>query len=244
MQGDFLTKAQQIVANVEEAQEAMKRIGRPGNSWLNIGFVPSTIYGFLPELLRHYRKSNPKVDITLLEHMSLHQVNALKTGQIDVGFGRLQFKDPAIRQEVVLDEPLVVVLPKAHPLSKKTSIEMEALAGENIILYPRRPRPNYSDHVSSLFYQEGVQPSMVQEVQELQTALGLVASGIGISIVPISVRKMRSDDVIYRPLANPKMTSPVVMMYRDQDPSPVLLNFIKRVRLLAGLTRKKQADLR
>lgn len=236
----FISKAQQIISSVDEAQAAMKRIKTSGHQWLNVGFVPSTIYGFLPELLRHYRKSNPQVEVSLSEYMSLDQLSALKSGKIDVGFGRLLFEDPTIQHEVVLNEPLMAVLPKAHPLGRKNALELKDLAAEPLILYPLRPRPNYSDQVTALFYRDGLQPKISQEVQELQTALGLVASGIGISIVPDSVRKMRAQDVIYRPLADKKLTSPVVMSYRRQEATPVLVNFLKRVRLLSGISRQRE----
>lgn len=236
----FISKAQQILTTVEETEAAMKRLGRSGHAWLNIGFVPSTIYGFLPELLRHYRAANPKIEVSLAECMSLDQVTALKSGKIDVGFGRLTFEDEAIKHEIVLNEPLIAVLPKHHPLVKRSAIELRSLVDEALILYPQRPRPNYSDHITGLFYREGLRPNRLQEVQELQTALGLVASGVGICIVPRSVQKMRAGDVIYRPLANRQLTSPVVMMYRNQEPSSVLLGFLKRVRLLSGLSRRKE----
>jgi len=235
----FIGKAQQIISSADEAQAAMKRLKISGHQWLNIGFVPSTIYGFLPELLRHYRKSNPQVEVSLSEFMSLDQLSALKSGKIDVGFGRLLFEDATIKHEVILNEPLMAVLPKAHPLARKNALELNALAAESLIIYPQRPRPNYSDQIMALFYREGLQPKIGQEAQELQTALGLVASGLGISIVPDSVRKMRSQDVIYRPLADKKLTSPVVMSYRDQEGTPVLLNFLKRVRLLSGISRQR-----
>lgn len=236
----FISKAQQILNSVEETETAMKRIGRTGHSWLNIGFVPSTIYGFLPEFLRHYRTTNPQIEISLTEHMSLHQLQALKSGQIDVGFGRLHFDDPEIKQETVLEEPLMVVLPKNHPLAKKTSVSLRNIEKEALILYPLRPRPNYSDQITSFFYQEGIQPNIIQEVQELQTTLGLVASGVGISIVPKSVQKMRSGDVIYIPINNPRVTSPVIMMYQNKEQSSELLDFLKRIRLLSGISKHRQ----
>ena len=100
----FATKAQQVLNGVNELEAAMKRIGKTGHRWLNIGFVPSTIYGFLPELIRHYKITNPKLEISLSEYMSYDQLNALKAGHIDVGFGRVLFDDAAVIQEVVLKE--------------------------------------------------------------------------------------------------------------------------------------------
>lgn len=235
----FISKAQQILSNVEETQLAMNRLGRTGHAWINIGFVPSTIYGFLPELLRHYREKYPKLEINLSEYMTIDQINALKTGHIDVGFGRIILEDPIIKQEVILFEPLMAVVSKKHPLAKKSSLTLNQIASEPLITYPKRPRPNYADHLLSFFYKEGLRPNVVQEVQELQTTLGLVASGIGMSIVPKSVQKMRTEDVCYIPFKDKNINSPVVMSYRVKEQNTELLNFLKRVRLLSGVSKQR-----
>src|SRR5690606_4064009 len=145
-----------------------------------------------------------------------------------------------IKQEIVLEEDLMVVLPKNHPLSKKTSLNLRMITNEPLILYPLRPRPNYADQITALFYREGLTPQVIQEVQELQTTLGLVASGVGLTIVPKSVQKMRSGDVNYIPLKNDLATSPVVMVYRKNEESQEVQNFIKRIRLLSGISRGRQ----
>lgn len=239
--GKFLIKKATIILGaVEETQIAMKRIGKKGHGWLNIGFVPSTIYGFLPEFLRHYRSVNPKIEISLSELMSQDQVVALKSGIIDIGLGRMIINDPEIKSEILFEEELMAVVPKNHPLAKKTVIEQKHLEHEPVILYPMRPRPNYCDHILALFSKQNIKLNVIQTVQELQTTLGLIASGVGISIVPVSVKKMRSEDVIYIPFKEKHMTSPVVMMYRDQEPQDELLQFIKRLRLLSGINRGRR----
>lgn len=234
----FINRAKNILNSVEEVEAAMKRMGRSGNNrWLNIGFVPSTLYGFLPKLIRHY--SNVKsVEIGLSEYMTARQITALKAGDIDVGFGRIIIDDPKIRREVVLEEPLLAVLPKGHPLARKSSLSLKLLGQEKMILYPVSPRPSYADQVLDIFRHKKIRPKVIQEVQELQTALGLVASGIGVSLVPSSVQKMRPD-VIYIPLDDKRITSPVVMMYRVGDESEVLQQFIKRVRLLSTISKNR-----
>lgn len=239
----FASKAQQVLTGITELEAAMMRIGKTGHRWLNIGFVPSTIYGFLPDLIRHYKSNNPKLEISLSEYMSYDQLNALKAGHIDMGFGRILFDDESVMQEIVLKEQLVAVVPKDHPLAKKSVISLNHLENLPLILYPTKPRPNYADQISSFFYKAGIRPNVIQEVQELQTTLGLVASGIGVSIVPISVSKMRAGDVSYIPFKETHMTSNVVMSYRVNEQSPEVHSFIKRVRLLSGVSRQRKKTL-
>lgn len=233
-------KASALLRNVEDIEKAMKRIGKKGDSWLNIGFVPSTIYGFLPDFLRHYRKSQPQVEISLLELMSQDQMIALKSGAIDVGIGRMMLEDPLIKHEILFAEPIMLVVPKGHPLAKKNSVELAELQSEAMILYPVKPRPNYSDQISALFHKRNLEINIIQEAQELQTTLGLVASGVGVSIVPESVMKMRTEDVVYIPFKDKTLSSPVVMSYMDRAPSPELNQFIKRLRMLATINKGKR----
>ncbi len=236
--GTFFTmKAKQILDSVDSTSQAVARIGGPSKQWLNIGFVPSTIYGFLPQLIRRFRTSSPNVEVSLIDLMSQDQIHALKSGQIDIGFGRLQINDPEIKREVIFDEPLMAVFQKTHPLANRKSISLKEMSTEPLILYPKKPRPNYADQISALFYQHSYPINIAQEVQELQTTLGLIAAGVGCSIVPSSVQKMRTDDVVYIPFKDKSATSPVVMSYLNKnEQSEQLRKFIKRVRLLSHLS--------
>jgi DNA-binding transcriptional LysR family regulator len=127
---------------------------------------------------------------------------------------------------VLTDEGLVVALPLGHPLlSDERPVELATVARGTLIVYPREPRPSYADLVLSLFRDHGVEPTEVQEVRELQTAIGLVAAKAGICIVPTSVQQLRRSDIIYRPLAQPA-TSPIILSRRVGDLSPELETII------------------
>lgn len=232
--GRFLVgQAEKLLLLADEMKEGALRVGNSQQRWLNIGFVPSNLYGFLPALLRRYRAENPEVEVELSEHMTLHQLEALKRGRIDVGFGRVLLSDAAIRSEVLFEEPLYAVLPSRHPLGAQPTVSLAALALEPFLLYPSRPRPSYADHVLSLFHSRGLAPTIAQEVNEVQTVLGLVAAGVGVSLVPRSVQKMRGEDVIYRPLSEKGVSAPVVLYHRLGDSSESLTHFLDTVREMA-----------
>lgn len=215
----FYEQAIQVTQRMDELKAQMKRFVAAERRRFVIGFVPSVIYARLPSVIRGFREAVPDVDLSLIEMMSLEQVGALKEGRIDIGFGRLRFDDPAVRREVLIDERLVVALPVGHPLlADERPIELAALAEGTLIVYPREPRPSYADLVLSLFRDHGVEPTSVQEVRELQTAIGLVAAEAGACIVPASVRQLGRTDIIYRDLAQPA-TSPIIMSRRVGDHS-------------------------
>lgn len=229
----LLEQSLQLTQRLEETLEGTRRIGRNEKRWFGIGFVPSVLYGVLPELIRVLRDDDSQIEVGLTEMITVQQLEALKSGRIDLGFGRLALNDPAIAQRVVRAEALVAALPAsaAVPASPLTA---DALARHPLILYPARPRPSYADHVLSLFRAQGLQPHVVQEANELQTALGLVAAGIGITLVPASVQRLHRDDVRYVPVDAAGFVSPVIMSYRAGDVSPYLLRAVEWVMRQSG----------
>ncbi len=240
----FLEQCTQLLSRVKEVSDATHRIGQGQRRWFGIGFVPSALYGFLPELIRSYREASQGMEIVLSEMTTIQQGDALKSGRIDVGFGRLPLEDPEIICEIIAEEPLVAALPQKHPLLKTPRLTLAMLATESFILYPARPRPSYADHVLHQFRMHGLNLTTVVDANEMQTAIGLVAAGIGVTLVPSSVQRLRRDDIVYRPLADKSVTSPIIMNRRAGDASPDLQQFRELVNIqvtsaLANRPRKK-----
>lgn len=230
----FYEHSVNLLQRVAELRSATHRLAQRRREWFGIGFVPSTLYGLLPDLIRRFRLASPDVEVALLELTTVQQGEALKVGRIDVGFGRLVLDDPEIHGEIMLDEPLIAVLPARHPLLSARRISLEKLAAEPFILYPGKPRPSYADHVLQLLHARGYAPAIAMETNELQTAIGMVAAGLGVALVPESVRRLHRDDVVYRPLSDAGVTSPVIMNFRSDDGSPRLADFRQIVRSRLG----------
>ena len=227
----FFDQAVQVLDKLEEIQAMMGRLRDTEQTRFRVGFVASTLYGYLPEVIRRYRTVRPNVEIVLLELTTLEQITALKEGRIDVGFGRIEFNDPAIERVLLRNEKLSAALPLNHPLSSRMgSLKLEELANDTLIVYPRSPRPSYADQVLALYRDRGIKLAMVHEVRELQTALGLVAAESGVCLVPASVERLRRDNVVYRALDEPGAVSPVIMSTRKGDRSPELAVITRAIR--------------
>lgn len=224
----FYEQAMQVLGRVEQMRDATRRVGLNQQSVLSIGFVASTLYGGLPTLVRKLRQHAPDLDIQLLELMSQQQIAALKEGRIDVGFGRVRHSDSAVVSVILREERLVAAIPLDTPLAADTApLPIEALVSHRLIVYPREPRPSFADQVLSLLHEHDVRPAEVQEVREIQTALGLVAAAAGVCVIPSSARQMRSD-VHYRLLEGERATSPVILNYRAND-NGQYIDLIKRL---------------
>ena len=232
-------QALQTLEKFDAIPQVLKRFQEAKRSRIGIGFVASTLYGYLPEVIRSYRAARPDVDMNLLELTTFEQAAALKEGRIDVGFGRLPMQDPALRHQLLRNEPIVAAVPVGHRLAESDKpLRLSDLEGETVIVYPKHPRPSYADRVLSLIHAAGVKPLGFMEIKELQGALGLVAAGVGVCPVPASVQRLRRDKVVYRALDEPDATSPVIMSSRFDDKSPelkLILKLIKDIYIREGI---------
>jgi LysR family transcriptional regulator, benzoate and cis,cis-muconate-responsive activator of ben and cat genes len=224
----FQVQALQMLDRMAEIQLATARIAGGTRTWFGLGFVPSTLYGALPEVIRRFREAKPTVELSLFEMTTVQQIDALKSGRIDVGFGRLQIDDDAVIGELVREEAVVAALPASHRLLKHKRLSLAKLASEPLLLYPAKPRPSYADQVLEMFRSRGLKPTIALETNEVQTAVGLVAAGIGYALVPRSVQALARAGVVYMALSDEGVTTPIVMNRRRDDESE-LTTFIGEI---------------
>jgi DNA-binding transcriptional LysR family regulator len=230
----FLADARDILARADRAAERARRAARGEEGWLAIGFVGSATYDLLPEILRAFRAQYPDVALDLHELLGGEQASALRERRIHVGFARVPTPEEGIRQETIVREPLNAALPAAHRCALAPEVTLSDLAGEPFILYPRLLESSYAQHLLELCRAAGFEAHVVQETGELHTAISLVAAGIGVSLVPASVRTVGRSGVVYRPLAAPSPTVELTVGYRADDASPVLPRFLRIVRGIAA----------
>lgn len=224
----FHEQALQVLARVEQMQVATRRVGKNERSVLSIGFVASTLYGGLPLIVRKLRQHFPELDVRLLEMTSMQQIEALKQGRIDIGFGRLHHHDPLVAGDLLREERLALAIPRETPMAAADGpLPLTALAGQQLIVYPKDARPGFIDHVLNLLHQDNVRPCEILEAKELQSALGLVAAEMGVCVVPSASRQLRAD-LHYRLIEGERATSPVILSYRRADES----RYIERVKRL------------
>ena len=225
----FYNHAKKLLAKAAEIKTMTQRVGQIERS-LSIGFVATTLYGLLPRIIRQFREQHGVVELTLHEMTTSEQIDALKSGKIDVGFGRLRVEDPSIRRILLREEPLMVALPSTHPLAVKgDDVTLKDLVDEPLLVFPKQPRPSFADQILALFYDRGLSPSKVMEVRELQIAIGLVAAGEGLTIVPSSMHAFIRQDVSYLELNEHRAISPVIMSIRMGEQSDDLKALLQNV---------------
>ena len=224
----FYDHAVQIIKKSDDLRAMTIRKGSFDNS-LSIGFVSSILYGILPKVIARFREVYPNIKIKLYELSSWQQAQGLIDGKIDVGFGRLLFEDASIRRLLLREESLVIAAPIGHYLSseKCNCVSLIDLTNEHLLLYPTAPRPSFIDYVLELFEARQLKVNNFSEVRELHIALGLVAAGEGLTIVPKTLEHLRSREVSYLPFEDRHLTSPIVMSMRHFDKSELLRTLLE-----------------
>jgi LysR family transcriptional regulator, benzoate and cis,cis-muconate-responsive activator of ben and cat genes len=231
--GRFLyEQGQRLLQRADQIKQSTRALGKTRRQFFNIGFVGSTLYGFLPSIIRRFKIDFPEVEVGLSEMITLQQQEALLARRIDVGFGRLELGEhPDIERRTIHNEPLVLAVPREHALRNASTVWLEQVAKEPFILYPNKPRPSFADQVLDLFTRHKLKPKVVLEANEIQTALGLVAANIGVTLVPQSVSRLRLGDVVFLTLADSEILSPVIMGFRRDNGTELLSAIIRYAEL-------------
>lgn len=220
----FYQHAVKILSNAEEVKSMTKRIGMVERT-VTMGFVGSLLYGLLSRIVYLYRQQQPHLKIELVEMTTMEQVKALKEGRIDVGFGRLRISDPALKRVLLREERLVLGVHSSHPLSSHNKgIYLADIVDEKLFLYPNHTSPSFATQVQGLFSEYNLEPQHVRIVREIQLALGLVAAGEGVCIVPESAHSIQLTHLNYIPILDESAVSPVFLTMRNMDESEDIMS--------------------
>jgi DNA-binding transcriptional LysR family regulator len=153
---------------------------------------------------------------------------ALLSGEIDVGISGLSGKLwPELCYEVLYQDRVAVALPKGHPLEICADIPLAMLADEPFVMYSRLHKKQGFDHIIALCQQAGFSPQIVQEAATEQAVISLVTAGAGIAIVVNSLHTVRADEVTYRTLIDPAIEANFGTVWRQDNPSPVVMAFLQ-----------------
>jgi DNA-binding transcriptional LysR family regulator len=226
----FLRDARSLLGELDGAVATARRIAAGQTGRLRINFVGSALLSTVPELVQRFRGAHPLVEIELHERSTVEQLRAIKNGTVDVGLIRPPLEpDPELSVEVLLRERTVSALPADHPLASMRRNPLRRLAAEPLVLFPRDQAPGFHDLLISSLAGTGVTPRVVQYAPEMMTIIGLVAAGIGVSLVPASVQRLALEGVAYRPVTGAPAAD-LAAVTRVGDESALVRAFVAHVR--------------
>jgi len=237
----FLDEARGVLAQLERAVASTRRTARGEQGRISVGFTSSApFHPFVPRVIRAFREAHPLVSLSLEESGTPDLIEGLRSERLDAAFIRTAVPDPSgLAVEPLLDEPMLVALPRRHPLARAAGpaappLRLAALAGETFVLYRRGTGPGLYDGIIAACHRAGFSPKIGQEAPRIVSSLNLVATGLGISIVPECLRRMNLDGVVYRrQRAAPPLRAPLFAAARLHDASPALARFLELARRTA-----------
>jgi DNA-binding transcriptional LysR family regulator len=213
------------LAHLERGVEEAKRAQRGERGRLVIGYVSTVLYNLLPETVRRFRQRFPAVELVLQERVSPTLEQQVVSGELDVALQIWEGQEalfPELARELLCTEPVYVAFPKAHPLSTHAGVPLRDLAGEPWVMYGRRQKPYTHDLIIASCQRAGFSPTIVQEAASEHAVIGLVAAGVGVSVVVGCMRDMHANAVNYRRLIEPETHVQFGMAWRrDQSSSQV-----------------------
>ncbi|PRE53024.1 LysR substrate-binding domain-containing protein [Burkholderia multivorans] len=233
----LLPDVRRLLAAADALPPLARRLARGEAGSLALAFVSTADYGLLPSLLRAFGARYPQVRLQLAEATSDVQIDELVAGRIDAG---LVIPPVPPRHAAglsylpVVREPLVVAMPAgASDAPEDAPVHLAEIAAQPLVIFPRRLAPGFYDIITGCYGAAGAIPRIGQEAIQMQTIVSLVSAGMGVALVPQSLRNLRRTGVVYRPLAGDAPVVETGLVWRTGDVSPVLAAFIEVVRAQA-----------
>ena len=242
---EWLTHVRTVLDGVNELPEVAKRLRSGTAGRLAISFVSTADYNILPTLVRRYASLFPDVEISLTEATSDVQIATLLEGKGHVG---LIIPPPhaafpaSLSYLPLVTEPLIAAVPESWTTDGRLPVRAdrlppEAVVGAPLILFPRQSAPAFHDLVTGYYAAHGGQARIVQEAIQMQTIISLVSAGMGIALVPASLRNLARTGVFYMDLGG---TTPVLetgIAWRSGDTTATIGRFVSVAREMAAGVR-------
>jgi DNA-binding transcriptional LysR family regulator len=225
----FLGHARAILERVEQAASQTRAVGAGTSGHLEIGLSGSLLLGPLPRLIASYRHAFPGVAVVLHEMTPAAQLAALRERRIDLSFSRTAVQDEVFASELAWPDPVVVALPRGHRLARRRSLELADLRDEPFVML-RIDSSGFARYLHACCVDAGFAPRASQQVVESQAIPSLVAAGLGVALVPASVRRVHRRGVEYRAFARNAPRADVYILQRKDNASPVVRAFIDKAK--------------
>jgi DNA-binding transcriptional LysR family regulator len=223
----FLEEARKTLAQAEHATRVAQSTAAGETGQVQLGFIDSALYDFLPRLLRGFHDRHPDVQVVLHELTSGQQIEALKRAEIQLAVLRPTRAGPQVAFHEIGSERLLVAMPVGHRLAKLEQVPVEELEHEGWVLFPRLLSPGLHDYLVGICRKAGFMPRVVQEARGGHTIVGLIGAGIGIGLVAESLKHWGAPEVVYRPLRATETRLPMSVAWRRDERARVVRSFVE-----------------
>jgi DNA-binding transcriptional LysR family regulator len=232
----FLEEARAVLSGVDRAAARARSAAMGQRGRISIGLTTSaSLHPGVTRMLRAYAESHTAVALDLHANSAAGLTEALLRQDVQVAIIRAAVARPAdlVFRELTRED-MLVALPADHHLIKRCAsgenapVPLRALAGERMILVRRHAAPGMYGNVVDACHKAGFEPLIVAEVEQMLIGINLVAAGVGISLVPASIREVRQEGIAYCPILDaPSLIAPLTLVYRRGEARPIVTGFIE-----------------
>jgi len=220
----FLIDARQILLNVSQAVDKAARLHNGDEGELRIGFTSSAPFiKRVSDALFTFRQRYPQVHIQMQEINTRQQLEPLNEGRLDLGVMRNTPLPDTLDHHLILREPLYALMHRAHPLAQQQTVSVQALANEPFVFFDPQVGTALYSEILGLLQRYQIQPYITQEAGEAMTIIGLVSTGLGVSILPASFKRVRLADVVWIPIEENDALSEVWLVWSRQRERSALM---------------------
>jgi len=223
----FLDHARLALLQVEAATDGARRTAQPQKPALSMGFMVGLEVMWLPHLLRILREEEPEIEVTLCSQSSPELALALTRGKLDVAFLRREKQNAGLTFKLLAKEPLIAVLPADHRLASRKRIRPQDLVRE-IYVSSARTSPVLHAVIQDYASKVGIVLKAKYEGENISSAMSLVASTGGVTLVPLYAQNMLAPNVVARALEGVPPTVDLTLGYNQANSSPLLCRLLSR----------------
>jgi LysR family hca operon transcriptional activator len=223
----FLDHARLALLQIEAATDGARRTAQPQKPALSMGFMVGLEVMWLPHLLRILREEEPEIEVTLCSQSSPELALALTRGKLDVAFLRREKQNAGLTFKLLAKEPLIAVLPADHRLASRKRILPQDLVRE-IYVSSARTSPVLHAVIQDYASKVGIVLKAKYEGENISSAMSLVASTGGVTLVPLYAQNMLAPNVVARALEGVPPTVDLTLGYNQANSSPLLCRLLSR----------------
>ncbi|MDR2285737.1 MAG: LysR family transcriptional regulator [Sphingobacterium sp.] len=228
----LLQEVELLFSQLSNIQTQLEKITEGKITSLKLGFIGSAVQTILPKLLASLKQKQPLIDITLNELSNEMQLEMLGRNELDFGFVRIDGTPPHIKSLPILTEHFALVIPKNHALRSKPNLKLTDFKDEPFILFSKAYSISYYDLVMSIFRDHDFVPHVTLRTVNALSIFNLVSQGLGVAIVPSSLKNGYSTDVDFIELEHIRQRTTLALAWNQENRNPgipALLEVVKQL---------------
>ena len=225
----FVPAARALLAQASAAAREARDVAEGQSGQLQIGFAGTMLYCGLPQILSRFQLSHPRLRLVLRELSSSEQLSELLRDRLDVGFVHTPRVPPGFEQILVASQPLVACLPDKHPLAQASSLRLQDLQGQSLVVVSRTVSPDYHERILQCCEHAGWIPQVVHELRHWLSVVSLVSQGQGAALVPQALQQSALAGAVFVHLQDVDVLYDTRCLWRSDRDQTALQDFVQAV---------------